>query len=250
MDGLINLIGNLQKLIEVRDLPDSQMVTFALISLAAIILIASAIKKKGSLGVMLVALLIFVAARLGLTSLAQIGFVVPENWLRIVLVGLLIGSGLSLLNIMLIGPLIENFTKQPHDVSIVDGVRGNWKSLLSWLALIWTFAAFGEELLYRGFLMSQLTKLMGTSLLAFVLNVLFTSIVFGLSHSYQGRSGVWSTGIIGVFLGVIYILNGFNLWLPIVVHGAIDTFELLLMFLGADRRLRELLWKKQLQPAA
>ena len=249
MDRLINLSGNLQNLIEVRDLPDSPVVTFALISLATILLIVSGIKKKGSLGVMLVALLIFVAARLGLTGLAQFGFVIPENWPSTVLVGLLIGSGLSLLNIMLIGPLIENFTKQPHDVSIVDGVRGNWKSLLSWLALIWTFAAFGEELLYRGFLMSQLTKLLGASVLAFVLNVLLTSIVFGLSHSYQGRSGVWSTGFIGVFLGVIYILNGFNLWLPIVVHGAIDTFELLLMFLGADQRLRELLWKKQLQPA-
>ena len=107
----------------------------------------------------------------------------------------------------------------------------------------------GEEVIYRGFLMSQIIKLLGTSLLALLLNVLITSIIFGLSHSYQGRSGPWSTGIIGACLGVIYILSGFNLWLPILVHGVINTVELILMSLGADKRLRELVWEKPRQSA-
>jgi membrane protease YdiL (CAAX protease family) len=154
---------------------------------------------------------------------------------------------LSLLSIMLIEPLIESITKQPHDVSIVEGVRGNWKSLFSWLVLIWGPVAFGEEALYRGFLMSQLIKLLGVGFPALVVNVLFTSIVFGLSHSYQGRSGAWSTTIIGACLGVMYNLTGFNLWLPILVHGVIDTVALILMSRGADKRLKDLIWKKPLQ---
>ena len=229
-------------------MPTSSLVTLAFISLAAIFLIVSGIRRKPGVGIILSVILIGIAARLGETSLAQIGFVQPDNWLSTVLLGLLIGSGLCLLSIMLIEPLVENITKQPHDVSVVEGVRGNWKVLLSWLVAVWAVAAVGEEALYRGFLMSQVSKVLGTSLLALVSNVLITSIIFGVSHSYQGRSGAWSTGIIGVCLGVIYILSGFNLWLPILVHGVIDTVALILISLGADKRLKELVWKKP-QPA-
>jgi len=230
-------------------MPTSSLITVALISLAAIFLIVSGIRRKPSLGIILSVILIVIAARRGETSLAQMGLIQPENWLSTVLLGLLIGSGLSLLSIMLIEPLIEHITKQPHDVSVVAGVRGNWKALLSWLVLNWGPVAFGEEVIYRGFLMSQIIKLLGTSLPALLLNVLITSIIFGLSHSYQGRSGPWSTGIIGACLAVIYILSGFNLWLPILVHGVINTVSLIVTSLGADKRLKELVWKKPQQAA-
>jgi hypothetical protein len=230
-------------------MPTSSLITVALISLAAVFLIVSGVIRKQSLGIILSVILIVIAARRGETSFAQMGLIQPENWLSTVLLGLLIGSGLSLLFIMLIEPLIEHITKQPHDMSVVAGVRGNWKALLSWLVLVWVVVAVGEEVIYRGFLMSQIIKLLGTSLLALLLNVLITSIIFGLSHSYQGRSGPWSTGIIGACLAVIYILSGFNLWLPILVHGVINTVSLIVTSLGADKRLKELVWKKPQQAA-
>jgi len=177
------------------------------------------------------------------------GFVPPENWLTTVVLGLVIGTALSFLTIIVIQPLFENITGQPHDVRIVEGVRGSWKTLLSWLVLIWTFVAFSEEVLFHGFLMSQLVKLLGTSFLGLAVNLLLVSIVFGLAHAYQGRSGTWSTSIIGVCLGACYILSGYNLWLPILMHGTIDTVELVLMSRGADQRLRELIWKRSIQPA-
>ena len=249
MNTLVNQGCYLQNLSQGRTLPDSPWVTFVLIGLAAIILIVSGIRNKAQLGIVVVAALIFVAARLGLTSFAQMGFVRPENWLSTVVLGLLIGSSLSLLSIIVIQPLSENITRQRHDVSIAEGVRGNWKALLSWLVMIWTLVAFVEEIMFHGFLMSQLAKLLGTSVPALLLNVLLASIILGLAHSYQGRCGAWSTGFIGVCLAVIYILSGYNLWLPIVVHGAIDTVELILMSRGADSRLRELIWKRPPQPA-
>ena len=231
-------------------MPTSSLITFALVSLAAIFLIVSGIRRKPYLGIILSVILIVIASRRGETSLAQMGLVPPESWLSTVLLGVLLGGGLSLLSIILIEPLIEHFTRQPHDVSVVAGVRGNWKALLSWLILVWGVAALGEELLYRGFLMSQIIKLLGTSLLALLLNVLITSIIFGLSHSYQGRSGPWSTGVMGVCLGVIYVLSGFNLWLPILVHGVMNTVAFIVMSLGADKRLRELVWRKPRQRLA
>jgi len=228
---------------------ESTWVTVALVGLTAAILIVSGIMKKARLGILVAIVLIIVAARLKQTSFAQMGLVRPENWLSTVLSGLLIGSGFSLLSIVVIQPLTERITKQPHDVSLVEGVRGNWKSLLSWLVMVWSVVAFGEELLFHGFLMGQAIKLLGTSILALVANVLFNSFVLGLAHSEQGRSGAWSTGIIGACLCVLYILSGYNLWLPIVAHGAIDTVELVLMSRGADKPLRELIWKELPQPA-
>jgi membrane protease YdiL (CAAX protease family) len=125
---------------------------------------------KASLGIGVAVVLVVIATRRGETSLAQMSLETPESWLSTVLLGLLIGSGLSMLSIMLIEPLIENITKQPHDLSLVEGVRSNWKSLLVWLVEVWTLVAFGEEYLYRGSLMSQLVKLLGESSIALVLN--------------------------------------------------------------------------------
>jgi len=249
MNTPINLSFNLQDLIEVRDMLDTPLFTIALISFAVIILIVSGIKNKASLGILLIAALIFIAARLGLTSFTQMGIVPPENWLNTVLLGLVVGTGLSFLFIIVIQPLFEQLTKRRHDVSIAESVRGNPKQLFTWLVVTWTLVAFGEEILFRGFLISQLIKLMGTSMIALVMNVVLNSIIFGLAHAYQGRSGVWSTGFIGACLCSCYILSGYNLWLPIFVHGAIDTVELILMSRGADIGLRELIWKRHLQPA-
>jgi membrane protease YdiL (CAAX protease family) len=52
----------------------------------------------------------------------------------------------------------------------------------------------------------------------------------------------------GICLGLAYILSGFNLWPPILVHGASNSVAFILMFCGADKRLRELMWEKALRP--
>lgn len=245
----MNPNNNIPNPLEGLNSADSPWVTLALFSLAAIILIVSGIKNKAPLGILLVAALIFIASRLGLTSFEQMGLDAPEDWLITIALGLLIGTGLSFLSIIVIQPLCEKVTKQPHDLTIVEGVRGSWTKLLSWLVLIWTLVAFGEEILFHGFLISQLVKVLGTGTLAQAVNVILSTIIFGLAHAYQGRSGTWSTGIIGACLCACFILSGYNLWLPIFVHGAIDTVELILMSRGADQRLRELIWKPVPQPA-
>jgi len=222
---------------------ESSIITLIYISLAAIFLILSGIKRQPGIGIILSAVLIGIAIWQDETSLAQMGFTRPENWAVTLLLGLLLGSGLSVFSIMLVEPLVEKITKQPHDVSVVENVRNNWKALLSWLVLIWVVVAFVEETLYRGFLMTEMIQLLGTSSLALVLNLLISSVIFGVSHYYQGPSGIWSAAIIGGLMGVIFILSGYNLWLPILVHGFIDTVALALMSISADKWLRKLIWK-------
>jgi len=224
-------------------MPASSIITLLYISLAAIFLIVSGIKRRPGIGIILSVVLIGIAIWQDETSLAQMGLTRPENWAVTLLLGLLLGIGLSVLSIALVEPLVEKITKQPHDVSVVENVRNNWKALLSWLVLIWVVVAFVEETLYRGFLMSEMIQLLGTSNLALVLNLLISSGIFGVSHYYQGPSGIWSASIIGGLMGIIFILSGYNLWLPILVHGFIDTVALGLMSISADKWLRKLIWK-------
>jgi membrane protease YdiL (CAAX protease family) len=75
-----------------------------------------------------------------------------------------------------------------------------------------------EEFLYRGFAMAALSR---AGLEAWMV-VLVTSVLFGLAHTYQGRSGILGTGLMGVVFGVGRI------WLqslaPVVVwHATVDV---------------------------
>ena len=69
--------------------------------------------------------------------------------------------------------------------------------------------------------------------------MIISSVLFGLAHWYQGKSGVLSTGIVGAVLGILFIASGFNLWLPILTHGFIDTVGLFLIYVNADKTLKE-----------
>jgi membrane protease YdiL (CAAX protease family) len=98
---------------------------------------------------------------------------------------------------------------------------------------------FLEEIIFRGYMMGEIARLIGTSQLALAVNLMLSSVLFGLAHWYQGKSGALSTGIIGALLGMLFITSGFNLWLPILTHGFIDTIGLLLVYLNADRFLKD-----------
>jgi membrane protease YdiL (CAAX protease family) len=209
----------------------------------SIALAVSGIKKTPGIGILLSLAGIIAAILFGHTSLSGIGFVPQENWLQTVILSLLLGVGIAVLGIVLIDPLAEKLTGIPHDYSIVDGVRGNIKGLLTTILLIWVTVAFMEEILFRGFLMTELVKVLGIRTLALTTNIIIVSVVFGLSHWYQGKSGVISSGLIGVLISLIFIYSSFNLWLVILVHGFIDTTYLVLMYGEWDRRMHDLFWK-------
>ena len=69
--------------------------------------------------------------------------------------------------------------------------------LIPFFALAVT-AGLCEEFLYRGFAMAVLSR---TGLPTFAA-VLFSSILFGMAHLYQGRAGFVSTTLLGILLGV------------------------------------------------
>jgi membrane protease YdiL (CAAX protease family) len=86
--------------------------------------------------------------------------------------------------------------------------------------------------------MTEIARIVGTAPWATLLNVVLASVVFGLAHGYQGRSGIVSTGVVGAVLAWVFVGSGFDLWLAILAHGFVDTVGIALVALGADEAIR------------
>ena len=71
--------------------------------------------------------------------------------------------------------------------------------------------------------------------------VIISSILFGIAHRYQGMAGMISTGIVGLFFGIIFIKNKNGLWLTILTHGVYDVIGITFIFMDIDKKVYGLL---------
>jgi uncharacterized protein len=146
-----------------------------------------------------------------------------------------LAAGLSIALLLAIKIAIVPFAvliaRQPIDLSLF-GAPGDTRSFLLWLAEAWSVAAFGEEMVFRGYLISRVSELAGNTVIGRVVAVASSSVLFGLAHRYQGWAGVVATALIGSVLGAAYLRGGRNLWIVIVCHGIVDTAILSTLYLG------------------
>jgi membrane protease YdiL (CAAX protease family) len=123
----------------------------------------------------------------------------------------------------------------------MDPLRGNLTNYFIMMIVGWIAGGVMEEIVFRGFLITRLKKVFGEHPASLVLILLISSIPFGLAHQYQGAAGMWSTGLIAVILGIIFIKNNCNLWLPILTHGFINTVGLSLIYFNWDIQIINLI---------
>ncbi len=154
------------------------------------------------------------------------------GWPRTIGWGLLAGLVAGALSNWVFDPLVAMITSHPPDLSSFRPMIGNWRLLLVALTLSWTFAAFGEEIINRAYLCNRLTDIFGQRLDGKIIAVILSSILFGSLHSYQGTSGMLSTGLGGVMQCLAYYLSGRNLWVSIIMHGTLDTIGFALIYSG------------------
>ncbi len=121
-----------------------------------------------------------------------------------------------------------------HLFTILTRVSGavSFPSPLKGLLLVWTFAAFGQEIGYRGYLINRAADAGGRSKAVYWIAVVLVSVLFGYGHYYKGPAGVVDSGMAGLVLGAAYVLSGRNLWVCVLAHGFIDTIGLIAVFFG------------------
>lgn len=84
-------------------------------------------------------------------------------------------------------------------------------------AILSLVAGFGEEIVYRGYVIPELAGVLGAAGAA-----VLTSAVFGVLHAYQGALGVVRASLLGGALAWGFLATG-SLWPPIAAHAIIDV---------------------------
>jgi uncharacterized protein len=162
----------------------------------------------------------------------DVGFTRNKSWLSTLALGVAAGIALEIIELAITQPLLTRLTGKPPDLSDFRILTGNLKYTAVAIALSWTLAAFGEELVWRGYVMNRVADLGNKSRFAWFCSLIVVHVAFGLAHAYQGITGIVQEGFSGLLLGLIYLRTGKNLSVPIVAHGVSDTLDILLIFAG------------------
>lgn len=162
---------------------------------------------------------------------------------KTVLKSVLIASILFSIFTFLIDPILIKWFGD-YDLSSINDIRGDFLGYIILLVIVWVFAAFGEELLFRGYFMKGLAELLGNNNKAWIFSAFITSLYFGISHAYQGLIGVISVFLWSFVISLIFNKNKTNLLLLVLIHGIYDTIGVTFIYLNIDRVISE--WVTQL----
>src|SRR5262249_54793031 len=140
---------------------------------------------------------VLVLCVLGLVSLrlrdgrwSAMGFKQPASWCRIFLIALAAAVLRILFGQFAIEPITGFFWPKPTAPALANEITGNVKIALLALLVVWTFAAFGEEIAYRGYLLTRAADIGRRSIASYWIGIVLVSILFGYGHYYKGASGV------------------------------------------------------------
>lgn len=161
---------------------------------------------------------------------SEYGLKRPTLWM--VLLGIGFGIAYQFFSLHFIDPVLARWSGKLPDVSQFASLVGNGKQLAFWLLISWTLAAFGEEFIYRGYLLNRLAEVGKKTSAAWGASLMLSSLLFGLGHIYQGATGVAATALASLVTGALYLAARRNLWVVILMHGVGDTVGFLLIFFG------------------
>ena len=137
----------------------------------------------------------------------------------------------------IIGSIImANITGIPEgaDMSGYAYLRGNIGMLFLTLAGVYIVSSFGEEVIYRAFLINRISELGKESKIAAIVAVTLSSIIFGLVHFDWGPMGIVQTAFMGLVLGISYIKLKKRLWILILAHAYMDTILMVQLYLASN----------------
>jgi membrane protease YdiL (CAAX protease family) len=151
---------------------------------------------------------------------------------RLAYLGIMGGIALETLQLTITQPLAVQLVGAPPDLQELAGIEGDLPKLALDLLLVWTLAACGGELAFRGYLLNRLVGVLGPLRAPYSLALLATGVLFGLAHADRGTAGVVVESVSGIILGATYLGCDRNLAVPIAVHGVVETVDVVLGYLG------------------
>lgn len=141
---------------------------------------------------------------------------------------------IGLAGFMLGSIVMVNITGMPQqaDVSSYDYLQGNLPMLLLSLAGIYLVSSFGEEVIYRGFLIQRVEEALGERRYACYVAVVVSAVVFGLAHFGWGPAGMVQTTFMGLAFALAFLWFKRNLWILVAAHAYMDTALIVPLYLN------------------
>jgi membrane protease YdiL (CAAX protease family) len=129
------------------------------------------------------------------------------------------------LTLFLVGGLASFLFGGPAEsAAITQQPKEFWLFLLDATFVAWVLIGFGEEFVFRGFILNRLLLVTGESSHGLVLASLLQAIWFGAGHASQGLTGMLMTGAVGFVLALVFLTRmNRNLWPLVIAHGTIDS---------------------------
>ena len=177
-------------------------------------------------------LLGWVSIRLRGLRWKDVGLKIAQPFLKLFALGIVVGVAMEALELFATQPLLTRLLSKGPDLHEFQRLVGNTQLLILGIILAWILAGFGEETVYRGYLLNRCADLLGRSTVAWTASAVLITLLFGLAHFPQGPTGIIENVIDGAILAAMYFATGRNLWVPIVAHGIQDTVDVLLIYLG------------------
>ena len=130
--------------------------------------------------------------------------------------------------------IMANITGIPEssDMSSYDYLKDNIWMLFLTLGGVYIVASFGEEVIYRAFLINRISELGLNSKKGKILAAIISGINFGLAHYSWGIMGIVQTSFMGLALGGSYLYLKKRIWVLIFAHAYMDTILMLQMYLN------------------
>ncbi len=129
-------------------------------------------------------------------------------------------------------PLLSQWVSLPAtQVDMYDQLRGNTGFYIFLLIMGWLVGGLYEEIVFHGFLFTEIEKLLpGRNVLW--LSFLLSNLIFGAYHWQLGYEGALNALLAGMGYLAVILLNRRNLWYGIIAHGVFDTIALTMLYLG------------------
>ncbi|HEX8173025.1 MAG TPA: type II CAAX endopeptidase family protein [Thermoanaerobaculia bacterium] len=177
-------------------------------------------------------LVAWISLRLRGSGWRDAGLQFDRRWLRLLAIGAAAGVAFWAFEFFVENPLLYRLTGRYPDLNVFKSLVGNARLLAILIALNLVLAAFGEEMVWRGYALTRVAEILGDNRLAWVASIVAVNTAFGLAHIYQGESGAVQAAVQGVLLGILYLATGRNLLAPIAAHFIANDCDFIAIYLG------------------
>ena len=184
-------------------------------------------------------LLIWLGQRLRGQTFKEFGLIFSrvskKQALRIFLLSLLIFV-LAIAGFILGSIIMANITGIPEsaDMSGYEYMKDNIFMLILTLFGVYIVSSFGEEIIYRAFLINRLSDFGINIRYGQAIAVLISAIIFGTVHYSWGPMGMVQTGFMGLVLGLCYLKLKKRIWILIFAHAYMDTILMVQMYMASN----------------